>query len=590
MTALFFTGYANLFYAPALLCLVAGGIMGTISALRRPDTRIPTGMAVILLFVFWFYMTVSLTWTSIPFTSLVTWLVITSFPLTILVLLTGGEPERRIRLAGAGLLFFLAALGGWAVFDYLTTGARASGPLPNPNTLAGLINLGLIPALAVSMDKNSPKRDAFYTAFGAFLCFAGLLATESRGGLIAALIAVLVLLFVLRHALDRKRTAILLVCGIFLLTFFSWTAHRDESFADFFAPQTEANVAARLSLWHAAGEMIADHPLIGTGLGTFFRYYPAYRAPDRDNSAGYWVHNDPLQFAAEAGLAAPFLFYTFLVAVLWRTIRALRALPPDSPLRGEIIAPFCALLAIAIHTHATFHLYILSILIACAVWFAVWYRATARALPEGVSFKELPARRVTPILFAGFLCLFAVMTITSAAGTYFTLQAKQAIQSGRTADFLAALAHARRYGPATLPDPEVMEAGFYIDLLQNPDFFTSEERQAMTDRAGLLLADAETHNPAWAEIDHKQARLALILGRPDDALSAWETALGKDPLHAKSRLGLAALLMRQGAPAKAYDLLEQGLHYPRSQALDKEIRTLMTQIEPLARLQKIHQP
>src|SRR5690606_5015736 len=105
---------------------------------------------------------------------------------------------------------------------------------------------------------------------------------------------------------------------------------------------------------------------IGTGIGNFFLYYPAYRAEDF-STAGFMAHNDPLQFAVEMGLLAPVLFYALLIMVLLRTLKSLRGIAGDNPRRLLILAPFFALAALVLHAHISFHFHVLALLMASGV-------------------------------------------------------------------------------------------------------------------------------------------------------------------------------------------------------------------------------
>ncbi len=57
----------------------------------------------------------------------------------------------------------------------------------------------------------------------------------------------------------------------------------------------------RLFMMRAALEMFADHPVSGTGLGTFDRVYPSYRLPAANPAIDH-PHQVPLTLMAEAGL------------------------------------------------------------------------------------------------------------------------------------------------------------------------------------------------------------------------------------------------------------------------------------------------
>ena len=69
--------------------------------------------------------------------------------------------------------------------------------------------------------------------------------------------------------------------------------------------------------------MIKEYGLFGTGIGTYFLYFPEFRLAG-DNWGAYYAHNDPLQYWIELGVLGPILFYAFVIAVILRTQQAFK--------------------------------------------------------------------------------------------------------------------------------------------------------------------------------------------------------------------------------------------------------------------------
>ena len=109
----------------------------------------------------------------------------------------------------------------------------------------------------------------------------------------------------------------------------------------------------RPALWTGAIEIAKNHFWTGTGIGTFYLYYPEVRGNDL-YSAGRTAHSDPLQFWAEMGIFAPVLFYVIGGVALVLTVRALGRLPRGDLRRVHIVVPFCALGAFAAQAHVNF--------------------------------------------------------------------------------------------------------------------------------------------------------------------------------------------------------------------------------------------
>jgi O-antigen ligase len=83
----------------------------------------------------------------------------------------------------------------------------------------------------------------------------------------------------------------------------------------FFNPRAEA--------WHPAWQVIKTAPIIGTGIGTYYIVSSPYKIVG-DNDAGYFVHNDFLQFWLELGLVGLSLMLLLMSAVSMQFVLLLR--------------------------------------------------------------------------------------------------------------------------------------------------------------------------------------------------------------------------------------------------------------------------
>jgi O-antigen ligase len=98
---------------------------------------------------------------------------------------------------------------------------------------------------------------------------------------------------------------------------------------------------ARLSVYHAVGRMIFDHPWLGTGLGTFPWIFPSYR-PSDISAWGIWdrAHSTLLEIAAEQGVPFALLVLGAILAILVTLIVGVRTRRSGRiyPLAGLLIA------------------------------------------------------------------------------------------------------------------------------------------------------------------------------------------------------------------------------------------------------------
>ncbi|HEY8191537.1 MAG TPA: O-antigen ligase family protein, partial [Alphaproteobacteria bacterium] len=454
-----------------------------------------------------------------------------------------------------------AALALYALFQYFaydsgTHALRAHGPLINPNSLASIFNLGLIPFFAAAL--AAPRKGARQAAAAmTALLFAGLVATESRGGFVAAIAAMTVLCLILRPGGKAILKPVGMMAAIFVilpLLAHGRLPHRLESMA---APMADPAIAERFSIWRASWRMFLDHPLTGTGPGTFSYYYSVYREPLKDSSAGFFAHLDPLQMGIEMGFLGPVLFYALLIAILVRTIEALGAARDNPGLRLRIAVPFAALLTVAIHAHLCFPLYLMPVLLACGILLAVWHQGTVEAMGNGLSPAPLWPVRIG----AGMIVILLIgLSGSAAAGSYYF---QQALKTKDTTLYLKELARADRLGPKSFIDPEAELARTNLRILEETDSIKSEAlKKQMFEETETLLDAASSWNPAWGEIDYLRGRLLMIQGRKGEAFKAWKSGLIKDPEHFPIRRALAEYLQEIGQTDKAVSIVAGGLNYP----------------------------
>lgn len=252
----------------------------------------------------------------------------------------------RYHIASCGSA--LVALALYAIFQWIETGTHVSGPLINPNNLAAILNIGLVASVGLAFNKKVWSLGV--VLFGLALC-----ATGSRGGIISAAIAISVLLL----TIDKR--FIVPICSVLLLALFSI----DKI-------SIIETINTRLDIWRISYAMAIDNPM-GIGLGQYFREFPVYGLKnhheltmslvDRGITLGkhFFVHNDPLQFWVEMGIIAPVLFYSMCVQGIMDFIK-----------NPHVVIPFCVFLAVILHTHVSFHLYVPAVGILLGLTLSYW--------------------------------------------------------------------------------------------------------------------------------------------------------------------------------------------------------------------------
>jgi hypothetical protein len=173
--------------------------------------------------------------------------------------------------------------------------SRVFGTLVYPNALAGVVLL-LFP-VTITLAVFGTRRFRIFTrvaaiALALFLAFGVLFWTGSKSGWLIALVMLGAWLFRLKWSARLKYLALALVAiagiGAFAVRFHSY----------FSAGAT--SVSARFDYWHAAIQNTAQHPLFGSGPGTFEHPYALLKRPESEMAR--LVHNDYLEQFSDSGI------------------------------------------------------------------------------------------------------------------------------------------------------------------------------------------------------------------------------------------------------------------------------------------------
>jgi O-antigen ligase len=279
----------------------------------------------------------------------------------------GEEPWRR-RLAGSvvgtGLVLTLVALiqaaagtttiyGLWRpTHDY-----AVFGPYVNRNHFAGYLVMAIPLALAFAIEafrqlgRAWRRRRVGWLALGgpegsaairqatlAMLLVAGLLASQSRGGLMAFAVSTAALPFAFRH---RRQAAIVIVAIALLGLAWIGLGGVLEGF------EKRGLEGSRFVIWRDAGQMIPSFPLLGAGFNAFGTAYLRYQTIWRTLFVGQ-AHNDYLQVLLDLGL----LGVALVASLLFRLFRAALRAAPRTPLDAGILG---GLIALAFHALVDFN-------------------------------------------------------------------------------------------------------------------------------------------------------------------------------------------------------------------------------------------
>lgn len=313
---------------------------------------------------------------------------------------------RRLRIALwlGGVILAVWAL--WQVIHHVGHG-EAVGPLLDRNAFAALMNALWFPAayLFITSKPSSHRWTALLSGAGLFIISAALFATASRGGIATWLLLLPVLLWA-GYRYTRAKLLIAMIPLIAITAYvcdalFLHTAVADRSFQLAQDPSTHA----RLFLWTSALHMAIAHPFSGTGWGTFASYYPAYRSPLENTTAGAYAHNDYLQLADEGGLPALLLQLGVMLGALFQLRRSLKQVNEVTGM--ESVALLLGTLALFIHAGLNFIFYYAFMNILAGLYLARATQLIAHCKPIQLPVFNQISRPIKLLLIGFIFMLFA---------------------------------------------------------------------------------------------------------------------------------------------------------------------------------------
>ena len=544
------------------------------NCLRSPVCKIALG--------FWALALISALLSEIPFVSFIYFCFFSLFPLGFFTMIVQGRVDTVFfKILGRGMAGLLAVLAVFCLIQYfflpdMLSRGLVHQPLANPNSLAGLLSLGFFASFGWMLAAPS-RLQSNLALILAVLIVAAIFTTGSRGAVLALIAAnALFMVFVPAHIGRHKRcTALLLLMSILSFVAISLLAPESSKPPSEIVNQAFAGEHALLwtrpAIWAASLEILKDHIWTGTGIGTFFLYYPEVRGAGDPGTAGLMAHSDPLQFAVEMGVLAPLLFYMFIVIACVRTWRALQRLKPDDVQRIFILAPFCGLAAMVIHAHITFHFHVLSILMVGGLLIGFWFIQSGTEAGKYQGAQE-SAHENAVLRWLVALPIFALIGVLTSfqASELLINKAQRDIAHGQIEQAANAINRAGKLSSGQNARALVAASNVSLSVLQlNAPFMPDQELQAMYEKTESLLDRAESANPRLVQIPYHRAELESFAApflpvRPAESKTVeayLHDALNLDPRHLASRMKLANLALRKGQQREALEILKPGLEW-----------------------------
>jgi O-antigen ligase len=293
-----------------------------------------------------------------------------------------------------GYIWFLMSLGFFVsifgILQYLTFngklywlrvmryGGIPFGPYVNRNHFAGFAEM-VIPMALVPLVLGKVRRERiFLVGLFALVPIVALLLCASRGGIVSFAVQLLILLLLL--LVRRVRSKHMMLGGLvvlFAVMAVSWIGVK-QVLGRFAGIQSlEVSTGKRTAMRRDTWRLFLDHPLLGTGLGTFEMVFPPYDSL-YDGKIANHAHNDYLEVLAETGLLGGLCCAWFLGAVIWNSLKGMAELGSSF---GSVLnlTGLLACCGILVHSLVDFNLHIPA---NALLFFVSAHLATVRPQPN----------------------------------------------------------------------------------------------------------------------------------------------------------------------------------------------------------------
>ncbi len=556
-----------------------------------------------LLWVFWFWL--SLFWSQVPYSSWFYFWVLGSLPMGFLFWVLMPEEESRAvwPWVWAGILasaWVLSVMALWEYFHAMDTGQpignlRVRGPLLDTNSFAAWMNLLYFPVLARFLYLDGRARTGFFSGKVDFrrlfylltLLFLGFAfwATYSRGGTLAWICTMVAALVLFRRNPGIK-CQMVLVLGLLVASYaiFGYLHHYDMILH--LAPgylASSVDTISRGLMWLATWHIFLDHPWQGTGIGSYFLFYPAYRLPGELASAGTYAHNDYLEFLAEGGILnlgfllafAGALFYALYRFLSYRNTAEVPLLESGRALDAGLVL---GVFAITGHALGNFIFYNLPLSLLAGLLLGQAWR---QSLSRGETGPVLPRLQIHhPVFVQGALVLVwaAAIWCLMLDGAVYALFSSNGwldrVISGKQtrAVFLMKAANFLVAARPQATQPHVYLGNAYQNLAERDNTLGQKQHRVLIRAALAEYRHSLAGIPRQSGVLNAMGSLYLQQGkflgldagqRLQKAVLVWRQALAYDPESVNLRSEIAQnAFFREGQIQEGLSFLKAGLDRP----------------------------
>lgn len=461
----------------------------------------------------------------------------------------------------------------WGFSEFFLGIGRSSGPVVDPNGWASGINLFFFVLAAWFFKAGGRTASIVFLLLGLFAA-ASFMAYSRVGMLVFGAAFAFISIVALSQRAYRRRAVMLivLIAATYYAVQFYRSAEEATQHSEGYTLDMEAvGWSQRFGQWQSGLAQYLDHPVSGSGLGTFKVLYPQYRTLADANTAGNYVHNDYIQLLAEGGpvlvlfvmALAGFLLWQ-LVGALWRLVRTEKQKQNRKDFESTVL--IVALGTVFVHALMNFTFYNLvnQLIMGCVLARVLWLSGLSRE--HTLKFESPALIRTAVIVAVGYVLVVnyadAISSDLVYQGELLPLDRNDPADQLKTYDILSTIRQFRGQNSAN----RFAMAIFYRTSFDDQPADNVEGRKslaivtALEYQAGLeinrysyenqrFFADFLSQNPWLMELDE-------ISSSPEQLL---RDGLANAPFQIHRHVVLAEFLEQQGRDDDAYQMLKSAL-------------------------------
>ena len=290
------------------------------------------------------------------------------------------DSPRRLRLVARLVVVFGFLLAVYGLMQHFVNPqtifwvrepkqAAPFGPYVNRHHFAGYMELTLALPLGLLFAGAVARERMLLYGFASAIMAVALIMTNSRGGMVSMVCEIMFSAVVAGTALRRRRgeegggsraRAALVRVGlgfalVVAVVLGALYFGGEEALSRLVGTvNSDDPTTGRVHFWRGTLGIIKDHPLLGTGLGSFAAAYTHY-----DTGNGLYrleqAHNDYLQVLSDAGVVGGALGLFFLAALFWTALRRMQS--RDRFRRGVALGALSGCAGVLVHSIFDFTLH-----------------------------------------------------------------------------------------------------------------------------------------------------------------------------------------------------------------------------------------